>query len=141
MIPGRDEVTKAAALLVAAISGRQCGAHESPADAPYPFNVVHPIDMDFDGPPLTDPDESGEIVIQVDSVGVLAEQADRLADRVRQGLLARDAGAIVHPIELEEYGERGRWPGGGPSKPHRAGEGENAVWTVSERFVFSVTPK
>lgn len=101
MITERLPVTIALVDFLAAQTGRPVGraaapvnVDGSPADPPYA--VVWPLTGGATwGPTYDGPDEGADLPYQVTSVGLRDDQAEWLADRVRQAMLARSDGSLA----------------------------------------------
>lgn len=128
-------------------SGFPAALHRAPVDQPgdddFPYTVVHPIPGGgYSGPPLTGPQADVDFVYQVDSVGNTSEQAERLATRNRRRVVGRDVNgafiaAAAHP---SGWKVRDRMLDGAPGGVAPSGTQPHEVYTVSERYVVSVTP-
>ncbi|WP_189959286.1 hypothetical protein [Streptomyces alanosinicus] len=88
-------MTEALQSLLAAATGRPCGRGRLPLvagqPASLPYTVLYPQGGLLDGAPLADRSEDGQFLYQVTVVAARTDQAEWLADRVRQALLGRTA--------------------------------------------------
>lgn len=122
--------------LLAAATEWQVGECEAPQDATFPYMVVWPMPgVATDGPPLSAPDASGFVTVQVDAVGERYDQAQLINDWVRKVMFARTATGFLYdaPIDDLQITERFGDDSSGPTVIPE-GDAPNRVWTVSERF-------
>ncbi|MFD3511932.1 hypothetical protein [Streptomyces sp. NPDC058657] len=101
----RLPVTRALQELLAVATGRPCGFGSLPVVAgkpvPVPYTVLYALGGTVSGAPLADRGEDAELVYQVTAVGGRADQAQWLADKVRQAVLARAAtGQWSNPLVI-----------------------------------------
>ncbi len=99
----RAPVTVAVRTMLAAATGRPCGAGVLPLvdgkPAPLPYSVLYPMGGAVDGAPLSDASEDAHLTYQVTIVATRVDQAEWLADRVRRGFLGRtSAGGWEQPL-------------------------------------------
>ena len=143
-VVARMPITRSLGPWLEAITGRPCGRLQSPPNRPYPYNVLYAIPGGgFEGPALTAPDADASIVFQVNSVALDPAETEALGDGVREAFLGRDSkGAFLYqPPELP-----GGWriidrtPDGGLGGMEYSGAPTNRVFTMSERYVFHLTP-
>ena len=114
---------------------------EIPADATYPYVTLHSIaGGETWGAHLAEPDDSADLVYQVDSVGLRQDQAEALGDRVRRTVLARSAGRfqVDAPVPAP-YAVIGRDLHGGVGGATREGSDPHDVVSYSERYLIRVT--
>lgn len=135
----RRGVTDAFLALLRTGTSKPVGDHALPDHTPdQPFAVVYSLPGGgFDGPPLTNPEDSSEFVYQVTSVGVTRQQAEWMADAIRRTVLARSSSgafqvAIVSPTGVAICGRMGEAPGGV--------EEEGNLFSVAERFRLVAVP-
>lgn len=101
MTPDRRPVTEALVAFLAAQTGKPVGRATAPlaADgtpAAPPFAIVYPLPGgDTWGPTYDGPDEGAALPYQVTAVGLRADQAEWLADKVRQAMVRRTNGALT----------------------------------------------
>lgn len=101
----RRLVTEALEALLAAATGKPCGTGALPLvegrPAEPPYTVVRSLTLTLDGAPFTDLHEDSGTSYQVECVARSHAQAEWLADRVRTGVLGRDArGAWLHALTV-----------------------------------------
>lgn len=101
----RARVTAALQTMLATATGKPCGRGRLPLvdgrPALLPYTVLYAQGGPVDGAPLADKSEDGRLVYQVTVVAARADQAEWLADRVRQVLLGRTTeGEWRHPIHV-----------------------------------------
>lgn len=109
-----------------------------------PYTIVYGMPGGrYTGPPLLGSETSAQLVYQVTSVGETREQAEALADRNRDAILAMhtDAAGWLNPISAgpgRHVMSRDTVAGPGEAV---AGDGPpDSVWHVDERFVLHVEP-
>ena len=101
MTPDRRPVTEALVAFLATATGKPVGRATAPlgvdgTPAAPPFAVVYPLPGgDTWGPVYDAPDAGAQLPYQVTSVGLRADQAEWLADKVRQAMLGRTNGALT----------------------------------------------
>lgn len=148
MVPDRSLVTKwLIDLLKADPVGYGVGDHGAPEDvafpAGYPYWTVYSIPGGgYSGPPMGAHEADASYVYQVDSVGLTRDQAESMGSRAHNRVSGRGIGgayaaAAEHPSGMVVSD---RISEGSPGAPVPEGSYPNEVWTVSERFVISVTP-
>ncbi len=149
MILQRELVTEAVKLMVAGSSGKLADVASAPdgADLKKGYYVLHSIPGgrypdDESELALVAPNETVEIVYQVDGVAATYAQAEWLGDRVRHVFLARtSSGAFQVPFQPPAGWKCiDRRPDGGPGGVDVVGIKPNAVYTVVERFALAFTP-
>lgn len=100
-VPNVRPVTDALVAFLAAQTGQPVGRATAPIQAdgtPYdpaqdPYAIVWPIPGGTSwGPGLVAPDAGAQLHYQVTSVGARSDQADWMADKVRQAMVGRTAG-------------------------------------------------
>ncbi|MFI0912494.1 hypothetical protein [Streptomyces abikoensis] len=101
----RAPITEAVRTMLSEAVGKPCGVGTLPtasgAPAPLPYLVLYPLGSDFGGAPLSDRSEDAHLVYQVTVVARRTDQAEWVADRVRQALLDRAAtGAWARPLVI-----------------------------------------
>jgi|GEM_PF-3066185 len=143
MTPDRSLVTEwLMDLLKADPAEYGVGDHKAPADAAHPYWVVWSIPGGSQsGPPLGAIQADASYVYQVDSVGLTRDQAEKLATRARRRVADRlETGAYAtaaeHPAGMVVSD---RIAEGSAGAPIPEGSYPNEVYTVSERFVISVS--
>jgi hypothetical protein len=105
----RLPLTLALGSLLSLASGHPCGIGElprvrdqsgawRPAEAPY--LILDSMPSEFTGPPMADWHADAAWSFQVTSVAERGDQALWLADRVRHGLVGRDASGWAHPLQV-----------------------------------------
>ncbi|MGW6021269.1 hypothetical protein [Streptomyces sp. NPDC055099] len=91
----RARVTEGLQEVLGVATGRPCGRGRLPLldgrPAPLPYTVLYPQGGLVGGAPLADRAEDAGLVYQVTIVAARTDQAEWLADRVRQALLGRTA--------------------------------------------------
>lgn len=102
----RAHVTSALREMLAEATGKPCGRGRLPQvagqPAPLPYTVLYPQGGAVGGAPLADRAEDAHLVYQVTVVAARTDQAEWLADRVRQALLGRTStGEWAHPLVAE----------------------------------------
>ncbi|MEU7576727.1 hypothetical protein AB0B50_03890 [Streptomyces sp. NPDC041068] len=100
----RARVTDAVQAMLAMATGKPCGRGRLPLiggkPAALPYTVLYPQGGPVGGAPLADRSEDARLVYQVTIVAARADQAEWLADRVRQAFLGRTPeGAWLCTIE------------------------------------------
>ncbi|MEK2474044.1 hypothetical protein [Streptomyces noursei] len=101
----RALVTLALQAMLTAATGKPCGRGRLPLvggqPASLPYTVLYPQGGLTDGAPLADRAEDARLVYQMTVVAARTDQAEWLADRVRQALLGRtSSGQWVNPIPV-----------------------------------------
>ncbi|MEW1661125.1 hypothetical protein [Streptomyces sp. NPDC093707] len=99
----RARVTEALRAMLATATGKPCGLGQLPffggKSAPLPYTALYPQGGPVGGAPLADRAEDARLVCQVTVVATRTDQAEWLADRVRQAMLGRTStGGWVSPI-------------------------------------------
>lgn len=92
----------------AAATGKPCGRGRLPLvdgrPASLPHSVLYPQGRLTDGAPLADKAEDAHLVYQVTVMAARTDQAEWLADRVRQAVLGRtSSGEWVSPIRVQAW--------------------------------------
>lgn len=125
---------------LATATGRPVGDGVVPDGATVPYLVVHSIDGgSWLGAPFLGDETEAELVWQVDSVGERRDQAEWMADKVRETILGRAnnattwSTALTAPSGWKVNGRRSEAPPG-PATP--AGAPPDTIWSVAERFVL-----
>lgn len=143
--PDRKPVTQALVELLQKATDCPWAAVEAPDRMEAkPWGVVWSIPgggFDY-GAPLTAPDDTAQMVYQLDSVGLKESQAEWLADVARRSVLARTprgAFQVAFP-RIPAWAVIDRRPSGGPGGILPEGPPKARVYTVSERFVICVSP-
>lgn len=96
MTPDRRPLTAALVQFLANRTGRPIGEGTAPFDAQVPYAVVYPLPGGNTwGPTYTGPDEGADVPYQVTCVGLRDDQAQWMADRVRQAMVGRTDGQLV----------------------------------------------
>lgn len=106
MIVERRPITSALAAFLALETGKPVGqgtvpltAAGIPAEPPYA--IVYPLTGgDTWGPTYDGPEEGADLPYQVTSVGLRLDQAEWMADRVRQAMLRRLNGALAAQLAV-----------------------------------------
>ncbi|MEV0446301.1 hypothetical protein AB0I84_10345 [Streptomyces spectabilis] len=138
----RSRVTEAVQAMLAAATGKPCGRGSLPRvagkPAPLPYTVLYPQGGPVGGAPLADRSEDAFLIFQVTVVAARTDQAEWLADRVRQAFLGRAPdGAWLYPVEVPKVDVWGREllvdEGVEPA------EGENSVVTGVQRYGLATT--
>lgn len=122
-VPARRKLNTAVLALLRTATGRPLemvrapfknGDVEQVEDVPY--GILYPIPGGgFSGSPLYHPDEDASFVYQVTSVGLRDDQAEWMADKVREAMLGRDdQGSFVHEMTVEDLVIVSREPTGPP---------------------------
>jgi hypothetical protein len=141
--PDRADVTQwLLDLLIADEPTFPVGDHNAPDPLEYPYRVVWSVPGgSVSGPPLGESAADADLVYQVDSVGLTREQAERLAARTRRTVAGRLPDGSFHAAAEPPSGlsVSDRILDGSAGSPIVEGTRPNEVWTVSERFVISVT--
>ncbi|MGD3109494.1 hypothetical protein [Streptomyces sp. YGL11-2] len=101
----RARVTEALRAMLAAATGKPCGLGRLPVvdgrPASLSYTVLYPQGGPVGGAPLADRSEDAHLVYQVTVVAARADQAEWLADRVREALLSRtDTGQWANAIQV-----------------------------------------
>jgi hypothetical protein len=123
-------------------NGSKCGDHKSPAIAVHPYPVLYSIPGGtVSGPPLADAQADADLVYQLDSVGRTRDQAEELAGRMLNWVVgrARDGKFLVVTANPDGHIIHDRIAEGSIGAPLAEGTQPNEVYTVSQRFVISVT--
>lgn len=106
MTPDLLPITNALVALLEAQTGRPVGRGSAPLaggvvadleDGPYAI-VYQLAGGSTWGPMLYGPDEASQLPYQVTSVGKRGDQADWMADRVRQVMVGRTDGTLTHAL-------------------------------------------
>lgn len=138
MTPDLLPIVSALVSFLAAQTGKPVGHASAPLvngqPAAPPYAIVYSLGGgDTWGPFLAGPDEGAQLPFQVTSVGLRADQATWMADKVRRALLARTDGQLVPLVvpgvtvldrEFSAYGGQDR-------------EGE--VVSIPDTFLIHVT--
>lgn len=104
--PARRPVTDALAAFLAAETGRPIGKGTAPLTAAGqpaepPYAIVYPLGGGATwGPTYAGPDEGADLPYQVTSVGLRTDQAEWMADRVRQAMLTRLDGTLAAQLAV-----------------------------------------
>jgi hypothetical protein len=136
-----DVVVKAA---LAAGTSRQVELMRAP-DAPLlPYAVLYPLHIAWRRGSMAYPDQLIGLVYQVTSVGMREDQAQQMADRVRNVMLGRTAAGayaynISNPTGVVIF-DREAYGGDGGMDRETGGTDGNPVVSVPERFVIAVSP-
>lgn len=146
----REEFTNAVIDLLARGTGKLVGDAKAPPLPPgmperdfWPYCIVYSIPGGSSSGSLADPFEDSGLVYQVTSVGRTRQQAEWMADRVRNVWLSRTTrGTFQVPlVSPQGWTAAGRIPqdgsGGGVD---REGEPPNEVFSVPDRYILQVTP-
>ncbi|MFD5878503.1 hypothetical protein [Streptomyces yangpuensis] len=101
----RRIVTDALAALLGTATGKPCGIGALPLvggkPAETPYTVLRSLTLSLAGAPFTDLHEDASTHYQVDCIARQHTQAEWLADRVRTGVLGRDAaGQWLRPLSI-----------------------------------------
>jgi hypothetical protein len=115
------------------------------ADLAKGYYVIHSIPgggYPSEGYSLMNPDEDANVVYQIDGVSGRHDGAEWLGDRARHVLLARQpSGEFQVRLDLPAgWGCTDRRPDGETPGATPEGTRPHEVYTVSERFVLSLTP-
>lgn len=142
-VPNRHPVTIAFEAMLKTGTGRPIGVGRSPVvggDAlnppPVPYGIVYPIPGGGFSGSLAYPDEDAAFEFQVTSVGLRLDQADWMADKVRQCVLARqESGNFVQQMTVTDHAVVSREPTGPPGAPVLT----DNVWSVAESYYVRVS--
>lgn len=92
----RRPLTAALVAYLRTATGRPVGEAAAPVDAEVPYAIVYPLPGGASwGPTWAAPDEGSSVPYQITSVGLRADQAQLMADKVRQAMLGRTNGALA----------------------------------------------
>lgn len=105
MILERRPVTDALAGVLVTATGKPCGTGALPLvdgkPAEPPYTVLRSLPLTLAGAPFTDQREDASTLYQVECVARQHAQAEWLADKVRTGVLGRDArGAWLYDLKV-----------------------------------------
>ncbi|MFF4607913.1 hypothetical protein ACFY12_34895 [Streptomyces sp. NPDC001339] len=138
----RGPVTESVQVMLATATGKPCGRGRLPLvrgnPAPLPYTVLYPQGGPVDGAPLADKSEDGYLIYQVTVVAARADQAEWLADRVRQAFLGRTAeGGWLHSVDVPgmDVWARELLVDDGVE----SADSDDGVVTVVQRYELSVT--
>ncbi|MFD8777523.1 hypothetical protein [Streptomyces sp. NPDC059916] len=146
MIPTRP-FTIALRTLLATATALPVGPGHAP-DGPPPYYLLHFIDRQTHGAPISDLNEDCTLVYQVDSVSGpdprrpdshgTQDQMEWLADKAREAILGRDpaTGLWLHPLTVPGIKVMGRAPGAEAGGTPDAADG---IMSSSSRYVFELT--
>ena len=139
----RRPVTDAVVAFLAAGTDRPIGDARAPyknGDAAQtetpPYAIVYPIPgAGFSGAFFATPEEDAAFEYQVTSVGWRADQADWMADKVREVMLGRlRSGLFLFPLTVPGLVVQTRESLSPPSEPMEVEQ----VWSVAESFLIRV---
>jgi hypothetical protein len=128
----REPLTTALAEALAAATGYLVGVGRAPEGVPDtdPYGVVYPIGGGgFDNVAWGNVDAVW--VYQVTSVGHTHDQAQWMADRVERALLGTEPPAVA-VVGLAVMGV--------DKDTHGGVDAEGSLWSIPDRYAFSVTP-
>ncbi|MFF9478067.1 hypothetical protein [Streptomyces sp. NPDC014733] len=146
--PARLPVTRALAALLEHATGHPCGLSELPriqqesgqwAPAPAPYTILDALPAEFGGPGLWDWHADASWSYQVTSIADRVDQAQWLADRVRDALVGRTDDTWTYDLPVPEGRVIDRevtYDAGGETSVSAAG----AIVSYVQRFTITVTP-
>lgn len=106
MTPEQLPITEALVAFLAAQTGKPVGRATAPltgagVPAEPPYAIVYPLTGGATwGPTYDGPDEGADLPYQVTSVGLRQDQAEWMADKVRQAMLARQNGSLAAQLAV-----------------------------------------
>lgn len=125
-------------------SGAKVYDHEVPdVVAGYPYSCLYSIDGgSYSGPPLTAPEADLTALFQVDAVGTRRDQAQWLADKIKEVTLGRGPGGqLLYPLSVPTgWRECARLAAGTPPGVIRDPTAKNPLYSVPQRFAAAITP-
>lgn len=141
-VPARRPVTAALKALIENATGRPCQVGIAPHDEEgdtesIPYSVLWPTaGGSFLGPPFATPEADAFFRYTVHSIGRRDDQAEFIADAVRDAIVGRnDDGSFTYNLSIEGLRVMNR------SIDQSAGpmDRDGSVFTVSESFLIAVT--
>jgi hypothetical protein len=142
IVPKRRKLTDAIKNLLENETGRPVGIGTAPVDlnsnqAELPYLVMYPIGgSSFFGPQFCGPESDVMFEYQVNSEAKRYDQADWLADLVREILIDRDSsGQLLNKVQFDGYSVMDQEIVGPPGKLEQVGQ----IWCVIESYGFTVT--
>jgi hypothetical protein len=143
-VPQRRKLTQAIKLMLEDVTGRDVGITTAPRDIEnehqdYPYIVLHPISGGlYGGPAFCGFQEDVTYDYQINAHGQQWDQAEWLADLVREAIIARDElGNLVNEVVFPNHKVMDQHVVGPTGKLENAGQ----IWTVQETFGFTVTSR
>jgi hypothetical protein len=143
-VPKRRKVIEAIIKLIEDKSDRRVGVATAPVDvnsnqAELPYATIYPIDgSPFSGPPLCGPQEDVRFDFQINSFGKRFDQAEWLADLIREIIIGRDEnGDLINKIQVDGLYILNQEVVGSTGKLDNVGQ----IWMVEETFGFYVTSR
>ena len=140
-VPKRRKLNKAIKDLLEDKIGRPVGIATAPRNiqngqAELPYIVIHPISgVGYNGPQFCSPQGDARFDYQIDSYGKRDDQAEWLADSVRDILVDPDNIPFINQITFPDLKIMDQDIIGPTGKLDNVGQ----IWTVKETFGFSVT--
>lgn len=140
-VPQRRKLTKAIKELLEEKTGRPVGISTAPRNiqnnqAELPYIVIHAISgNEYSGPQFCGPQSDVRFDYQIDSHGQRDDQAEWLADLVRETIIDRTNGALTNKVTFPDHKIMDQEIIGPTGKLDNVGQ----IWTVKETFGFTVT--
>ena len=140
-VPARRPVTAGLKALIESGTGRPCRVATAPEDEvgnteDVPYAVLWPSTGMFSGPGFVAPEADAVFQYTVHSVGMRDDQADFLADAVREVIVGRqENGSFLYPLTVNGLTVMNR------SIAQSAGPMDlnGSVFTVAESYLIAVT--
>lgn len=143
-VPQRRKLTSALKALLEEKTGRSVGVGSAPRNTDnlqeeLPYIVIYPIAGTlYSGSAFCGPQEDVRFDYQIDSHGKRDDQAEWLADLVRETLIDRDGyGNLVNKLSFTNHSVMDQEVVGPTGKLDNVGQ----IWTVKETFGFTVTSR
>lgn len=116
--------------------------HDVPPNTTLPYVCLYQIPGgSYSGPPLWDPEADLTAIFQVDAVGTRRDQAQWLADKVKNVTLGRVAGQLQYPLSPPAgWRECARLAADTPPGVIRSTDARNPLYSVPQRFAVAITP-
>lgn len=143
-IPKRRKVIDALVALIEDKSDRRVGVAVAPVDiqgnqAELPYATIYPVDgLAFSGPPMCGPHEDVRFDFQINSFGKRHDQAEWLADLIREIIVGKDEnGSLINRLQVEGMKIMDQEVVGSTGKLDNVGQ----IWMVVETFGFYITSR
>jgi len=117
--------------------------HEVPASVSYPYSCLYQVPGgSYSGPPLTGPEADLTAIFQVDAVGTRRDQAQWLADKIKEVTLGRGpSGQLLCSLNAPTgWRECARLAADTPPGVIRDSTAPTPLYSVPQRFAVVITP-